>query len=379
MLVQRYAPVTGRHLGLVPRAILALSLLGALQATPARAVDNFGLGPLSIRNQFPVTLSFLTYTPDTAMTLPSDGFRFRYQYALTNTFINTQSPLARNPPVIDAEVVRGGLTGQNFPPSGYGLYLDTEGTRHLFRLAYGLADSLEVELELAWVGFGGGFMDSNIEGVERLFGGLNQDRLYSHQDRYDFYVVRDRTLLQSGSEAFSRTAQDPVVNLKWNLGEGGDVLPAFTVKLSYKSPLQHDPAGKRRLVSSGGTDYGYYFFFSKAVGDVVGHFQLGTTRLEVAPDTFAERLRHRMFGLEFRLNLEHSLVLQSVTQTSIFIRSDDPRSQDFSLSRPTDVVILGWKHRSAGGFLFDLGLVEDYNQQRNESDITLFLELGWKL
>jgi len=354
-------------------------MLGAFQAHPAWAVDNFGLGPLSIRNQFPVTLSFLTYTPDAPLTLPPDAFRFRYQYALTNTFINTQSPLARNPPVIDAGVARGGLTAQNFPPQGYGLYLDMESARHLFRLAYGLTDSLELELELAWVGLGGGFMDSNIEGVERFFGGLNEDRLYSDQDRFDFYVARDGAFLKESSQAFSRAAQDPVVNLKWNLGEGGEVLPAFTVKLAYKAPLQADPAGKRELVSSGGADYGYYFLLAKAVGDVVGHFQLGTTRLEVAPDTFADRLKHRMFGLEFRLNLEHSLVLQSVTQTSIFIRTDNPRSQDFSLSRSTDVVTMGWKHRSAGGFQFDLGLVEDYNQQRNESDITFFLELGWEL
>ena len=47
-----------------------------------------------------------------------------------------------------------------------------------------------------------------------------------------------------------------------------------------------------------------------------------------------------------------------------------------AISRPTDVVALGYKHASRD-FLFELGFVEDYNQQRNEADITLFAELGW--
>ncbi len=115
---------------------------------------------------------------------------------------------------------------------------------------------------------------------------------------------------------------------------------------------------------------------AKAVGSVVGHLQLGTTRLEVAPNTFAERLKHRMFGLEFRIGAEDSIILQSVTQTSIFLRNDVPGSLDFNLSRSTDVGVIGYKHVSRGGFLFELGTIEDYNQQRNESDITFYFELG---
>lgn len=379
MQMQQSTSLARRWPGRARAVILAVLVLAAVLDRPVGAVDNGGLGPLSIRNQFPVTLAFLTYTPDAPLTLPEATFQFRYQYALTNTFINTQSPIAGSSTVIQAaDVARpGGLVKGDFPASGYGLYIDVEAARHLFRFDYGLTDSLEVGLELAWVTFGGGFLDDRIEGVEKAFGGLNEDRLFSDQDRFDFYVIRDGTFLRRSSQAFSQEPLDPVVNLKWNLGEGGDVLPALSIKLSYKVPLKSNPTGPRQLISSGRADFGYYFLLSKAVGDVVGHFQIGTTELDVAANTFADRLKHRMFGLEFRIDMENSLVLQSVTQTSIFIDSDDPAMTDFAISRQTDVLVLGYK-RIAKGFLFELGTIEDYNQQRNESDITFFIEVGWQ-
>ncbi|HKI98313.1 MAG TPA: DUF3187 family protein [bacterium] len=374
MDLQSFAPGMRRCANGLGWAILALCALGAL-AAPVRAQNNFGLGPLSIRNQFPVTLAYLTYTPEAPATLPSGTVQLRYQFELTNTFINTQSPRANNPPVIDSSVVSGGLTPANFPATGYGAYIDVEARRHVLRLDYGLSDSLQAGLELAWVSFGGGFLDTKIQSVERFFGGLNKDRLYSGIDQYDFYVVRDGSFLRASNRPFSNVVQDPVLNLKWNLGEGGPVLPALTLKLSYKAPLQAHPTGDRALVASGGADWGYYVLLSKAVGDVVGHIQLGETHLDVAPNTFANRLRHRMFGLEFRLDSDNSFLLQSVTQSSIYLHTDVPGTMDFNISRPTDVMVVGYKHLTQS-FLFETGAIEDYNQQRNESDITLYFSLG---
>jgi len=110
---------------------------------------------------------------------------------------------------------------------------------------------------------------------------------------------------------------------------------------------------------------------------VVAHMQLGTTRLKVADNTLADRLKHKMYGLEFRVDGDNSLIIESVTQSSIFEKVDDPNSIDFPISRQTDSGIMGYKHKS-DGFLFELGIIEDYNQQRNEADITVYFELGWE-
>jgi hypothetical protein len=354
-----------------------------LAAAPVRAVDNTGLGPLSVRNQFPVALAFLSYTPENPRPLPAGAVQFRYQFTLTNSFVNTQSPASLNTPQITAADVAAGLTAANFPATGYGVYLDAETQRHLLRLQYGLSDSLELGLELAWVRFGGGFLDSRIQGVEGFFGGLNEDRTFAVEDRFDFYVAQDGALLRASSQPASGVFQDPVLNLKWNWSEGGEVLPAFTVKLSYKHALESAPSGARALVASGGSDTGTYILLSKAVGSVVGHFQWGHTRLEVPPNplsgvpTFAKLLRHRVFGLEFRLDGERSVVVQSATQSSIFQRSGGPGAIDFDISGFTDVLVMGYQSH-AGGTLLEYGLIEDYNQLRNEADITFYFEVGWR-
>ena len=84
-----------------------------------------------------------------------------------------------------------------------------------------------------------------------------------------------------------------------------------------------------------------------------------------------------MFGIEFRISEQTSFLIESVTQTSLFIKGNVlTNSQDFLISRNTDVGVLGIKHR-AGGFQWEVGANEDYNQERNEADITLFFELGW--
>lgn len=345
----------------------------------ASAAENGGLGPLSIRNQFPVTLGFLTYTPETVLTLPVDTFQFKYQFSITNSFINTQSPRNKSGPFIDSSAVSrsGGLVASDFAATGYGVYLDLETRRHHFRFNYALTESLEVGLELGWIGLNGGSLDSRIVSVEEFFGGLNQDRAFSDQNRFDFYVIRDGVFLQQSSQSFSSEPMDPVFNLKWTISEGGETLPAMAFKFSYKYPLESNPNGSRALISSGGRDYGYYFLFSKEIGNVIAHLQFGITRLEVEPNTFSESLRHKMFGWEFRVDEKNSLIIQSISQTSIFSDANIQTNLDFSLATQTDVGVIGFKHLG-DGFLYEFGMVEDYNQQRNEADITFYLELGWE-
>lgn len=371
MDLQSFAPGMRRYAVGLAAAVLAL----CAPLSSAWAVDNVGLGPLTIRNQFPITLGFLTYEPDAPGLLPAGTLQVRYQFELTNSFVNTQSPRANNGPVITRTQVDAGLTLADFPATGYGVYLDVETQRHQLRVDYALADSLELGVQMAWLTMGGGFLDSRIEAVEKLFGGLNKDRTFSDQNRFDFYVARNGRFLQAYDQPFTNVPQDPVVSLKWNWGEGGAVLPALTIKGAYKVPLDRNPTGERALTSSGGADWGVYALLSKAVGNVVGHFQFGVTRLDVKPDTYASHLRHRMFGLEFRATERSSVLLQSVTQSSIFLRNDNPSTMDFDLSRPTDVMALGYKYASPNA-LFQIGFLEDYNQQRNEADITGFLEWG---
>ncbi|MBI4081395.1 MAG: DUF3187 family protein [Candidatus Lambdaproteobacteria bacterium] len=365
----------------------AFALAAALFAAPAGAVDNGGLGPLPIRNQFPPGLPYLSYQPEPTPTLADGGFRMLYQYAIANTFVNTQSP-DKSPPAcppdsrpnctITGTEVGQGLTAANFPATGYGAYLDMEVERHQLSFRYGLFSALELGLDLAWLNFGGGRMDGSIEDVEKRFGAFNESRAFSDRNRFDYYLYRNGEAIHATSRPAGGLMQDPVYHVKWGWSDGGDYLPAISVKLSYKQPLDGSPSPTRQLVSSGRSDTGGYLLLSKAIGNWVGHFQFGSTQLGIHREQYSERLLNKTFALEYRTDSSNSWLLQIATQSNIFRkRQGSLVDNDFLLSRATDVLIVGHKFKG-DRTLFDFGAVEDFNSRLNETDIVFFLDLGWQ-
>ncbi len=340
------------------------------------APNDAGLGPLTSRNQFPVGLQFLQMTPSHPLTLPAEKTRFSYQFGITNTFINTQFVGGSTLLNIDFNTVEAGLDASDFPPQSYGYYLDVESHRHLLRWEYGLVDGLEGGVELGLASFGGGFLDSRIEAFERYIGFFNETRKQARQDRFHYYIFFNGNPLVATEQPFDLALLDPIFNLKWNWSQGGDLLPVISVKFSYKHPLSKNPRGAKALVNSGGGDHGIYWLLSKGVGSfLVAHIQAGRTFLSVKPNTYARRLEHRTFGVEFRINSQTSFLLQSISQSSVFLRDFPNLDARYPYSLPSDVILAGFKGNARGWF-WEIGTLEDYRQNRNEADITFFGEIG---
>lgn len=367
-------------LGIARFAPWAAWLAGALLLLPGLALgaDNGGLGPFPVRNLFPPALPYLNYTPEPVLNIPESAFQVTYQVAVANTFVNTQYSKTTANPVIKQSNVDQGLTAANFPSQGYGAYIDLEAQIQTLRFRYGLTDSLELGLDQSWASFGAGTLDNSISGVETAFNGVNQQRSHATPNQYHYFVAKDGKLITASSQPFTNVPMDPVFSAKWNLGEGGRILPAVSLKLSYKSPLDSAQSMPRSLVSSGHADYGYDLMFSKAVGFVVAHFQISETVLTPRNKEFASSLEHKLFGLEFRASESNSFLMELVTESSIFRQpSTDSTQDDFQISRPTDLVLMGLRHKGES-FLFDLGFVEDTNSALNTTDIVLFSTLGWQ-
>ncbi|MDH4248571.1 MAG: DUF3187 family protein, partial [Deltaproteobacteria bacterium] len=339
-------------------------LLAVVCPLAAPAKENTGLGPLTISNQFPPTLPYLGFSPESTETLSSGRYELRYQYSRTNTFINSQSPrLKRNQQTgltIDAADVAIGLTAANFPPSGYGMYLDMEADRHRFRFLYGFSDRVELGLDLSWLSFSGGFMDDKITLVERLFGGLNKDREYSALHQFDYYLYKDGVPIHEVQDTPQRVMQDPVLKMKWAAMEGGNVLPAVSLLLTLKPSVIHNSDPVQRLAASGGQDRGWAVLISKAVDDVVGHVQVGKTYLNVNSAFYEKIVHYKLFGMEYRLSERNSFIVQSLSRSSMFLRSSalvNPTTSgpyNYGVSRPSDISVWGFIHRTPG-FVFELG------------------------
>lgn len=357
-------------------ALATLCLLGA--GTLHAAADNGGQGLLPIGDQFPTKLLFLTFTPEPVSALPAAKLDLAYQYSVANTVVNTQAaPLNGSPKITQAQV-DAGLTAANFPATGFGIFMDMETVRQLLRIRYGLGAGFEAGLDQAWVSFGGGGLDAYISQVEGSVHGENPERVALDRNQFHYYVFHNGRALVATSAPVGNVPQDPVLSLKWNLTEGGELLPAISLKLAYKAPLDSAQSVPRGLVSSGHDDVGYSLLVSKAIGKVVAHLQVGESQLSGTGRDYVSMLHHQFLGLEYRAGSRHSWIVQTSSQTSAFNVGNVPgTSSDFQTSRPADVFTFGYKY---GGdrFHMDLGFSEDYNSRDNTTDIVLFLDLGLK-
>ena len=350
---------------------------------------NSGLGPLEIRPQFLVNQPFLAMYPENTMTLKNGDSRLSIGIEIANTFVNTQGPTGQ----ITKEEINRGLNSSDFLDkkgevvSGFSLYLDAETKRKKIKYKYGITDYLELKLELPFITFDGGTMDNTIESFHSLIGISNFDRggayrALSEKNKYAYYVVKDGKFLYASTEQIYNVRGEPDVGLKWNFIEGGNILPAITLKLSHKFG-NSDRTGEQKLIRSGGSDWGHYFILSKGFENWIIYFGDGQTKISNNFE-FSSSISHRFMSMEYRISGEKSLVFQTVSQSSIFPKTNaNPRStngenqeqRNSNLSVPTSVSALGYKFYS-GAIFWESGFVQDYNNFGNETDFVFFWEMG---
>ena len=351
--------------------------------------ENFGLGPLEIRPQFLLNQPFLAMSPENTLTLKDGESRLSFGMEIANTFVNTQGPTEQ---ITKTEVARG-LTLTDFldkdgnKVNGFSLYLDAESKRKKIKYRYGLSDSLELKLELPFISFDGGTMDGTIESVHSLVGISNFKkggayRALSERNQYDYYVVKDGQFVFASTKQIQNVRGEPSMDLKWNLSAGGKVMPAASLKLSYKF-ANTDRSGEQKLIRSGGADWGHYFILSKGFDNWIVYFGDGQTRIGNNLG-FASSLFHRFMSMEYRFSEEDSFVFQTVSQSSIFPTSsassrstsgENQEQRNSNLSVPTSVSAFGYKLLS-GSIFWETGFVQDYNNFGNETDFVFFWEMG---
>ena len=228
-------------------------------------------------------------------------------------------------------------------------------------------------------------MDSMIESVHDTVGVSNAEyrgafRSFSEKNQYAFYVVRDGTFIFNSEENFNMVAAEPVIGLKWGLSDGGSVIPALSLKLAYKVP-NSEREGFYKLTRSGGGDWGHYLILSKGYGSWLAYFGDGQTQIQ-ENHNLAKTLKHRFMALEYRLGKKSSLIIQTVTQSSIFPKTHELRDleanqeqRNFNLVVPTNLFMGGYK-LEWNQLFWEMGFAQDYANYGNETDFVIFIETG---
>ena len=370
----------------------ACSILTLLLCWNVRASSNYGLGPIEVRDQFPITLRFLSMTPGHTKPIGNNVASLSYQFVVTNTFLNSQGATQQ----ISDNKLEAGLEPSDFYDKqthesipGYHNYIDVESHYHRFSWKYGLSENLELGLNLVFVSLIGGAFDHAIEEVHRWVGIDNAKefgayRANNKRDQYYFFVaLKDRFLIASEQEVYTAPS-DPVLDFKWTLTEGNDFMPAIAIKTSVKFPAPKngdspEDQEAQELLSNGKMDWGMSALFSKGFEYWVIHLGWAKSRLG-ENDGFVSELNNRYVTFELRHSLESSTLFQFVSLGSVYPEIDEISGVhdrgNVSLSRDTEILVVGYKYRGKSGWIWDMGFVEDFSQFSNQTDISLFFELG---
>ena len=362
-------------------------------STLSARTRNAGLGPLEVRNHYPVTHAYLWMYPESTATLPDGKAMTSYSFSMANTFVNTQGSTQKitkteyDRGIVASDFESGEAASQVVP--NLGLYMDVESYRQNFRFKYGMSTSFEVSLEVPFLTMTGGVMDEYVEAFHAMVGVSDGEqegayREYSDRNKFGFYIARNGELLVANDsgvfgDTFLGKRGDTSLGAKWNVWEGGRIMPAFTLKLNYK--VANGEKGDDGLASSGSDDHGYMMTFSKGFDPWVGNFGQGVTNFGANPDWISDSVFHRFISLEWAMFTNQSLVIQNVIQSSIYPAEGNPSSdipeevRNYNLQASTALIMLGYKLQIYN-LQLDTGFVQDYSNRGNETDFVVFFEVG---
>jgi thioredoxin-related protein len=239
--------------------------------------------------------------------------------------------------------------------------LDYESLLSRAAVAYGLSDTVQIELELQDLSRFGGSMDGFIEAFHELFG-LGQE------DREDF--PRGENVFQLDPQdgepgvmagGSGTVQQNVLVTLQHNVTCGTDVWPAFSYALSLRHPL----GGEDQLDGPSDLDVGLSVAASRRFGsEVYGYLELN--HVWFGSDEFAgieleRRQLSALVGLEWRYGARSSALVQLLRSGGAAVRRepfDDVASE----------LTLGWKRELTTGTVLELGLIENVFDFDNSPD-----------
>lgn len=324
-------------------------------------------GPLRVRDQFLPGLGYLAFDPVSADILDNGAWQVDVIFTASNTFAHSdevdrllESRSRRE--AVSLEVLRDIAT--DGAQEGV-FYLDGEHARWALALRRGIGHGLQVELVLPVIHFGGGLLDSTIEGFHDTFSLGQAGRLGVPRNAFTAYVRAP------GRETYvavapGTTIGDAIVGARYNLRHG-HADAALELALEFLAKL---PTGDTRsLTSSGSSDVGLQMIGTRYFRNGCLHFSIGTAHLG----------RHRLLGLdsqtvlsgmlawEFGIGTNTTALLQATVSQSPFeaLRSAEIASASTQLT-------VGVKHSIGPNVVF-VGLTENLANFNNTADIGLHI------
>jgi hypothetical protein len=365
--IRRLKEITSRA-----RAGAAFSCLALLGAAPAHASDFYGL--LRARDLTPFGFLRLDMRPAHAVDLPPGDWAVETELGYQNTwalspkveeYLVSQEPLGRHAlGPADLEALRA-LPGENY-------LVDVETASLDVTLHYKFTPHLAGYVIASGVSYQGGFLDHAIEEFHDTFGFATFGRpAVARNDINLFYDLKSASVAELGSLPTSGGLLDPTIGLRY-----GNIRFGNSWHLSVEAAAKVAVAGKRRLLSTGRTDWGVQTALQYR--GVRNAFYLDLSGVYYAGGDFPVAQRHQVIptvivGYEYALTRHTNINLQAYASGSVFSRREtdleDLREKKYQITA-------GFRHRISD-YLVTFGVTENVQNINNTPDIGFQLGLAW--
>ena len=184
-------------------------------------------GPFSLKNQMPLYIFFLSFTPDKAEVVEEGRLRCNLDYQVSNVIID--------------KVTTG--------TEEYIVQIDTEVNRINLDLKYGIREGVEIGLEIPYIRFSRGYLDGFIQDFEDVFEFITTPGARENTSKYQYkYEVRKsgEYLIQSNTPHGG--VGDAILNLKVKFLDEDYNYPWPT--LSVKGALKLPTGSKDKLTGN---------------------------------------------------------------------------------------------------------------------------------
>ena len=337
-----------------------LIALAALAAEPEP-------GPIRVGDRYILGAGFLNLDPVSAESLECDQWRVEVLLSAGNTFATSGAvELA-----LEARDSRGPVTTSFLDELAKGrsegdlLYLDGELHETRLVLSRGLGRGVEVGLSVPVLRFGGGTLDGPIEVFHDAFSLGQAGREGATKDRLLLFVSGDRGRLVV-EETPGTVIGDVVLEAKMAFRRATDRRWKLALRTAVKVPT----GGDEPVVSSGATDVGVEFVWSRRARRWSLHGSAGATHLGASDGLGLESqtLFSTGISLERRLGrLTHGLVQVEVSESPF----EDLRTS--RIGRVGFQTTLGLKRALTERSELVVAATENLQNFNNSSDLTLHL------
>ena len=350
------------------RLLNILVLIISIISADVRAEDDLqltGRGPFQVRNQFPLSLQFLSFHADEAFTLKNNDFRISLNYSHSNTFAQSSGVLI-NLPVSNKRIdLSNDLTRQLEGTDGNSnrFLIDSGIGQTTINLKYGLSDRLTLELDIPVLAYQGGFLDTPIEMIHQFAGFPYASRAMLTANTSQMYFSgQQNELLYSADDFGGPGLGDIVLMVKSQIYKSQIHGFALSSRMALKLPT----GNYKYLRGSGSFDYGIDLTATKKLGNSFISINLSGVvpgKWKLMPQIKILPSYSWILSYEYLLGNRLSLILQNQVQSSNF-------SKEFhaEISKITYEWTAGLKYDIGNRFRFSFSITENYIHHNNTAD-----------